>query len=390
MPEGATRLVEADRDADLRALSRQFAAVAAVHDRDASFPHDNIAALHRAGLLGLTVPRRYGGGGAGLAEAAEAIGIIAEGCASTALVFAMQLFKQAGFARHGIWTEALRARVGTDAVQHGALVNTLRVEPELGSPTRGGLPATVARRLPDGSAILNGHKIYSTGAPGLRWMDVWARSADEPALVGHVLVPADAPGVRIVETWDHHGMRATGSHDVVFTDVHLPQGHVEGLRPPAQWSPDPEQQAWNAAGLGALYTGVARAARDWVVTFLQTRTPTALGAPLATLPRMQEKIGEIEMLLTANDRLIGSIAEQTDRDGPPSPSESGLVKTMIMENAVRAVDAAASLAGNHAHARANAIERYLRDVRSGPVQVPQPDAAWLGAGRAVLQRPTGA
>jgi alkylation response protein AidB-like acyl-CoA dehydrogenase len=177
---------------------------------------------------------------------------------------------------------------------------------------------------------------------------------------------------------------------VVFTDVHLPAGHMKGLRPPAQWSPDPEQQAWNAAGLGALYTGVARAARDWIVTFLQTRVPTGLGAPLATLPRMQEKVGEIEMLLTANDRLISSIAMQTDRDGPPSPSESAVVKTMIMENAVRAVDVAASLAGNHAHARANAIERHLRDVRSGPVQVPQPDAAWLGAGRAVLQRPTGA
>ncbi len=389
MPEGAARLTDAGAGVGLRALSRQFAAVAAAHDRDASFPTGNIAAMHQAGLLGLTVPQRYGGQGAGLAKAAEAIGIVAEDCASTALIFAMQLLKHAGFARHGVWTEALRERLGREAVEAGALVNTLQVEPDLGSPRRGGLPATTVERLPDGSAILNGRKIYSTGAPGLRWMDVWARSADEPAMVGHVLVPADAPGVQIIETWDHHGMRATGSHDVVFTNVHLPPGHAEGLRLQADWPPDADQAAWNAAGIGALYTGVARAARDWIVTFLQTRTPTSLGAPLATLPRMQERVGEIEMLLATNARLIASVAEQTDRGAPPTPGESGLVKAMVIENAVRTVDAAASLAGNHAHSRANAIERHLRDGRSGPVQAPQADAVWTGVGRGVLQRGMG-
>ncbi len=390
MPEGTALLTRTDpaalRTKTLRTLARQFATVAAQHDRDGSFPAGNIAALHQAGLLGLTVPRRYGGGEAGLAEAAQAISIVAEGCASTALIFAMQLFKHAGYGRHGVWTEALRARIGQAAVEQGALINTLRVEPLLGSPTRGGLPETIVRRQPDGSAVLNGHKIYATGAPGLRWMDVWARSDDDPALVGHVLVPADAPGVRIVETWDHHGMRATGSHDVVFTDVHLPPGHIEGLRRPEEWHPDAEQQAWNAAGLGALYTGVAKAARDWIVQFLHDRVPTGLGASLATLPRAQEKVGEVEMLLVANDRLIASIAAQTDRGDPPPPSESALVKTMIMENAVRAVDVAAALAGNHAHSRANAIERHLRDVSAGPVQAPQPDAALVGGGRVALKR----
>ena len=98
--------------------------------------------------------------------------------------------------------------MATEAVEHGALINSLRVEPELGSPTRGGLPATMVRRTPEGWK-LTGHKILATGAPGLRWMDVWPRTEDYPAQVGHVLVRGDAPGIRIVETWDHIGMRAT-------------------------------------------------------------------------------------------------------------------------------------------------------------------------------------
>jgi alkylation response protein AidB-like acyl-CoA dehydrogenase len=71
----------------------------------------------------------------------------------------------------------------------------------------------VLRRTSNGWA-LSGHKIFATGAPGLRWMDVWARCEDQ---VGHALVRGDAYGVRMVETWDHIGMRATCSHDVLFT-----------------------------------------------------------------------------------------------------------------------------------------------------------------------------
>ncbi len=370
-------------DSHLRKLSRTFAADAAYYDSEACFPADNIARLREAGLLALTVPKRYGGGGAGLLDTSHVLGVLAEGCASTTLILAMQLFKQAALTRTGVWPEQVQARVSLEAVEQGALINSLRVEPELGSPTRGGLPATMIRRTPEGWT-LSGHKIFATGAPGLRWMDVWARTEDEPAQVGHVLVRSDAPGIRIVETWDHIGMRATCSHDVLFENVPVADEHI-AVRPLAEWQhTDTAQAAWNAAGMAAIYTGIARAARDWVVDFLRRRVPSGLGAPLSTLPRAQEKVGEIEMLLSANARLIGSVASETDYGSPTSPNESALIKAMAIENAIRAVELAASLAGNHAHARANPIERHIRDVRSGRVQAPQADAAFVAAGRNVL------
>jgi len=370
-------------DSLLRKVSRAFAADAAYYDTEACFPANHIARLREAGLLALTVPKRYGGGGAGLLDTSRVLGVLAEGCASTTLILAMQLFKQAALTRTGLWSEQVQARVSSEAVEQGALINSLRVEPELGSPTRGGLPATIIRRTPQGWK-LSGHKIFATGAPGLRWMDVWARTEDEPAQVGHVLVRGDAPGIRIVETWDHIGMRATCSHDVLFENVPVEDEHI-AVRPLAEWQhADTAQAAWNAAGMAAIYTGIARAARDWVVDFLRRRVPSGLGAPLANLPRAQEKVGEIEMLLCANARLIGSVACETDYGSPTSPNESALIKTMAIENAIRAVELAASLAGNHAHARANPIERHIRDVRSGRIQAPQADAAFVAAGRNVL------
>ncbi len=70
--------------------------------------------------------------------------------------------------------------------------------PELGSPARGGLPDTVATRRAEGWDI-SGHKIYTTGIEGLRWLAVWARSDDNPPLVGTWLVPGDSPGISVVK-----------------------------------------------------------------------------------------------------------------------------------------------------------------------------------------------
>ena len=53
--------------AALPALLPGIAEAAARHDREASFPHDSLAALRGAGLLGLTVPAALGGAGGGCA-----------------------------------------------------------------------------------------------------------------------------------------------------------------------------------------------------------------------------------------------------------------------------------------------------------------------------------
>jgi alkylation response protein AidB-like acyl-CoA dehydrogenase len=76
-------------------LTSFLAEAGARHDRDGSFPFDSLGRRREACLLGLTVPRSLGGQGQGLAAAAEAVDHVATGCASTALVFAMQLTKQA-------------------------------------------------------------------------------------------------------------------------------------------------------------------------------------------------------------------------------------------------------------------------------------------------------
>lgn len=368
-----------------RNLGAQFGARAAAHDREGSFPHENFADLQQAGLLALAAPQALGGQGAGLAQLTEVIGAIGHGCPATALVLTMQYMQQRAMARPGApWPEALARRLVREAVEGVSLVNALRVEPELGSPARGGLPATLARRTPQGWRI-TGHKIYSTGAPVLRWFVVWART-DEPApRLGCFLVPAQSPGVRVEPTWDHLGLRASGSHDVFLDEVAIAAEHALDLRAPQDWPRgDPAQQAEMAAMLGALYTGVAGAARDWLTGFLHERAPASLGAALATLARMQEALGRIEALLLTNRRLIASLARDVDAGTPVPAADSGLIKAVATRNAIEAVQAALELSSNHGLARRNPLERHLRDVLCGRVHTPQDDSVFIAAGRRAL------
>ncbi len=365
-------------------LAPEFASRASLHDRDASFPFENFRQLSDAGLLALTVPAALGGSGAGARDTARVLNVLGKADPSTALVLSMHYIQHLVMARSTRWPGRLSRRLARETVEGMALINALRVEPDLGSPSRGGLPATVARRTETGWR-LSGRKIYSTGAPILKWYAVWARTDEPEVRVGLFLVPAGLPGTRIVETWDHLGLRASGSHDIIFDDVVFPLDHEIDVREPDEWRiPDFTQATVHAIFVASIYDGVARAARDWLVDFLRNRVPSNLGAPLATLLRAQEIVGGIEARLAVNARLIGSFAQDFDDGALLSASESSIIKLTVTNNAVAVVEDALSLTSNHGLTRANPLERHYRDVLCGRVHTPQDDATRVTAGRLAL------
>ncbi|SEE33405.1 acyl-CoA dehydrogenase family protein [Bradyrhizobium erythrophlei] len=365
-------------------LAEVFAVRAPAHDRDASFPFENFADLSREGLLALTVPVALGGGGAGARDATRVLGIIGKADPSTALVLSMHYIQHLVMARSTRWPGRLARKLAKETVEGVALINALRVEPELGSPARGGLPATTARRTETGWR-LTGRKIYSTGAPILKWYTVWAKTDEPETRVGLFLVPAGLPGTRIEQTWDHLGLRASGSHTVIFDDVVFPLDYEIDVRRPDDWKvPDVTQATVHAIFVAAIYDGIARAARDWLVKFLKERVPANLGAPLATLPRMQEVVGGIEARLAVNARLIDSFAADFDNGFPLSAIESNIIKLTVTNNAAAVVEDALSLTSNHGLSRTNPLERHYRDVLCGRVHTPQDDATRVSAGRSVL------
>jgi len=371
-------------DAVLSALAQDFSKRAAEHDAKADFAFENIRALHEAGLLALVLPKERGGRSGGLREAEHSVNRIATGDAATALILAQQHLFLKHIEFSPTCAASLREKIFSSAVEEGSLGNLLRVEPDLGSPARGGLPATIAKRV-EGGWRLTGRKIYSTGAPGLHWLAIWARTAEDSPLVGTWIVPNDAKGLHIEETWDHVGMRASTSHDVILDDVFVPEDHAADIRKPEGWAAtDPLREAWLPILFATVYDGVAQAARLWFIDFLKTRKPSNLGAALATLPRMQEAVGTIDALLYQSRILLHDITTRTERGDVPSFQDTSFVKVAVCNNAIAAVEKALEMSGNPGLSRANPLERHYRDVLCARVHSPQTDSVLLAAGRQSL------
>ncbi|MDE1182400.1 acyl-CoA dehydrogenase family protein [Paraburkholderia sp.] len=376
----ALRDLDSERaDAWLATLTTHFADGAAHLDSGPHFPHDNLARLRRAGLLSLTVPRALGGHQATLAQALKVVRSVARGEPSTALILVMQCLYHLRLQANPNWPVALKQRVARDAVEHGALINSLRVEPELGSPSRGGLPATVGRRDAD-HWIVNGRKLYSTGSPGLTWFAVWGRTDEAMPRVGTWLIHRDTPGIRFGEPWNHLGMRATGSHEVIFDDVRVPLDHAVDLQSPgASNGMDPVTSTWMNLLLPSIYDGIARAARDWFVQWAAGRVPSGLNAPLSSLDSFQQTVGRIDALLLTNRVLLDAGAT-----GQIAQADAPAIKYLVSANAIKSVEHALEASSNPGLSRNNPLERHYRDVLCARIHTPQNDTVLGNLGRAAF------
>jgi alkylation response protein AidB-like acyl-CoA dehydrogenase len=282
------------------------------------------------------------------------------------------------------WPEDLFARVCRDVVAHGALINSAASEPEMGSPSRGGLPSTTAVRDGDGWRI-SGRKTWTSLAPALRYVVVMAAAELDGAAPrrANFLVPSDAPGLRIDETWGNLGMRATGSHDVVLEDVWVP----DSARLPDDGAPAKgDGRGWGLV-TGAVYTGIATAARDYAVAYARERRPNGMSGPIAELQTVQHRVAEMELLLLHSRSVLYGTAE-TWVNQPACRNaiawQLAAAKHTTTNNAIRVTDLALRVVGSVGLSHARPLERYFRDVRAGLGHPPMDDAALTLIGKAAL------
>ena len=368
----------------------RFGARAAAHDRDGSFPHENIAELRASGYLALTVPRERGGGGGGVFALVLAQERLARGDGATALGVGWHLFTLGRQACAPTWPAEALDRVFADAVEHGGLINAAVSEPETGSPSRGGRPTTQARRTEGGRWVLTGRKTFTTLAPALSTFVVSATAA-ELDRTASFLVPGGAPGLRVEETWDALGMRASGSHDLVLDGVEVPAEAL--VEPNLHAEAGAEVRGGPSAGwnlhIPAAYLGVARAAADFAARFAAERRPNSLQGSIAEVPHVQHKLGQMQRQLLPAYQTLFTLARRWDDDAAARPLMGHAVsacKLLVMDAALEVVDLAMRVVGGAGLSRRLPLERYYRDVRPGLHNPPMEDAALAAFAKQAVQQ----
>jgi alkylation response protein AidB-like acyl-CoA dehydrogenase len=377
---------------------------AAQHDRDGTFPHENFADIRRVGLPALVVPQEFGGWGANLLESTLTMETLAQGDGSTALSFVMHVQVVGGAAetdadaaseqgRGGGWPQPLFAQVCRDAVERGALINSVATEPNLGSPSRGGLPETTAEPVRENGTtawLINGLKTFASLSPEMDYFIIPAALQDGSGHVARFVIPA-GPHFEIIETWDSFGMRSTGSHDLKIVNARVTDEQMIGRGAPSpRTTGKAPANAWFICTVGAVYLGVAQAALDFAADFALTRVPTALGKPIAELESIQRRLGQAELLLLQARALLYNTARDWDQLGARDELAPAVIATKftVTNNAIEAVDHAVRVVGGAAMARSLPLERYLRDVRPGLFHPLNDDQALTIFGKNALKRRT--
>ena len=379
--------------ADCDELAQHFADRADRYDRSGSFPFENVRELRDAGLPCLTVPREYGGAGASLSEMTAVLQRLAHGDGSTALGLAMHVHILGHLSENRVWPAQAFEHLCNEAVTNGALVNSAASEPEMGSPSRGGLPSTTATAV-EGGFIINWRKRWITFAPALNYFLTSAtvmgggESRDEVPSAGVFAIASGSPGVELIDNWgDGLSLRASGSCDVAFHDVFVPASwHVEMRRPGEQRGPA-LPPAWSACAFAAVYLGIGEAAQTAFAAYAKRRIPSALGKPIAELPTMQRAIGQMDVTLRAARAVLYATAERWQKQPEQRADMAADIATLkyLCTNASIAVtELAMRSAGANGLDRQLPLERLFRDAHAGLMHPPQDDLALELIGREVL------
>jgi alkylation response protein AidB-like acyl-CoA dehydrogenase len=370
-----------------RLALERFAPRAAAHDRDATFPFDDYADLRAEGLLGLCVPERYGGLGAGYEAYCLVSEQIAQGSGATALTFNMHCLTMlmmgvladampmsaAARERH----EKLRAAKYREVIEDGAFYGQPHSEPVEQGQTDTALSVggrrfgTTAKKV-DGGYVVTGRKFFVSLADAAPYFATPAiLLADGPWIdrTLYLQVPRNAPGVSFPGEWDPMGMRGTVSKDMVLKDVFVPDD-AEVLPPGlfgALYNSFPQL---SPISFCATFLGIGQAAYDGAVAYLKGDMPGSPGLHTDLVVKGHAVAEMMFTLETARAAYYRAIAEAGVGATPDSVQRARAAFVTVQRAVVTVTQEAIRVCGGRALLKRFPLERYARDARAGALMRP--------------------
>lgn len=362
--------------------------VLAVHtdevDREARWPAEGIAALGKAGLLGLTVAKEFGGLGAGPREVAAVVGKLAEQCASTAMIYMMHLCATQVIAQAEAFPlreEVLRAVVA------GKHLSTLAFS-EKGS--RSHFWAPISQAVADGESYrLSAEKSWVTSAGKADSYVVSTRSADGTEMTASTLyyVPLGASGLTVSGPWSGLGLRGNASSPMRLEGVEVPAAHRlsgEGEGFAAMLS---VVLPWFQLCSASVSVGIAAAATTATRQHLLSSKLEHLDESLASLMNLRARLAQMQISVDTQRAFLEHVGSKMENPAPDTMLAVLESKAAAAEAALQVTDLAMRTCGGAAFSRHLGVERNFRDARAGWVMAPTTDVLHDFIGKALLDIP---
>jgi alkylation response protein AidB-like acyl-CoA dehydrogenase len=264
-------------------------------------------------------------------------------------------------------------------------------------------PLVEATKVEDGWSI-SGRKTFGTLSPlaDLFFVTVRTPPDDDGPTGGFAIVFRGTAGQTILENWDALGMRASGSHDIVYDNCLVPDGTVTIDQ---QWGEDNELSLLIATagneGLLGSFLGIAEAACDRAIAMATSRRKAPDGRLVAERHGIQHQVAEMQTDLETCRAVIERVGRLIDFHlFDRSPAEVALdelhqvnrtfqcAKLVANRKAIDVVDRALTISGGAGYMTNSPLSRLYRDVRAGPFMQPfSPNEAYEYIGKVTLGLP---
>ncbi len=320
-------------------------------DRSHRFPEESIGAAAEAGLMGVLIPREYGGAGLDALAFTLCIEELARACASTAVI--VDVHTSVGSEPILLFGTEDQKRAWLPRLASGEILGAFALtEPSSGSDAAS---LKMTARRSGGDYVLNGSKVFITNIGRAGVYIVFARTGpDERAAgVSAFIVPADTPGVRIGQLFKKMGLNGSPTGELVLEDAVVPAAHRLAA----------EGQGFTVAmraldsgriGISGQAMGIAQAALE------QSREV------LAARPREQGDDFALADMATRVEsaRLLAYEAAWLCARRRPFTRVASMAKLHCTDTAMQVALDALQLAGEEGAISGSPFERHVRDAKA--------------------------
>ena len=341
-----------------RAFAReQLAPHSAEWDEGGVFPREALRRMGELGLLGMTVPERWGGVGADAVSLALALEEIAAGDAACATI--MSGHNSVGcMPISSFGTDAQKERFLVAMAKGEMLSAFCLTEPQGGSDA--GALTTRARRVGD-DYVLSGTKQFITTGKNADVALVFAVTAPERGRKGisAFIVPTATPGYVVGRVESKMGQRASDTCQIHFEDLRIPKDLRLGDEG-AGYRIALSNLEGGRIGIAAQAVGIAQAALDAAHAYARERV--TFGKPIVEHQAVGFRIADMATRIEAARQLVLHAAQLRDQ-GRPCLMEACMAKLVASEAAEWVCTEAIQVLGGYGYLRDYPVERLYRDAR---------------------------
>ncbi len=346
----------------VRDMAREFAQNelaphAAEWDRNSALPDAIVAQMGALGLLGMVVPKEWGGCYTDYVAYALAVEEIAAGCASCSTLMSVHssvgcspILKYGSDEQKQTWLRDLVA-----GKKIGAFCLT---EPQAGSEAHNLKTRAV---LQNGKWIINGNKQFVTNGKRAAMAIVFAVTDPELGKKGlsAFIVPTNTPGCIVNKPEHKLGIRASDTCAITFNNCAIPEANIlgqrgEGLRIALS------NLEGGRIGIAAQAVGIARAAFDAAAAYSKERKQ--FDKPIAQHQSIANMLADMHTRLNAA-RLLVLHAAALRTQGVACLSEASQAKLYASETAEFVCSKAIQIHGGYGYLEDYPVERHYRDAR---------------------------